>query len=100
MHRIAWSNGFRRGFKKATRNNPVSQEKIFHILEKLAHEPFDPTLKTHKLHGKLSGLWAAPSSMTAVLYSLLKECRMTTTISLFLRISESMMRYINWHEGC
>jgi mRNA interferase YafQ len=58
MHPIAWSNGFRRGFKKATRNNPVLQEKIFHILEKLAHEPFDPTLKTHKLHGKLSGLWA------------------------------------------
>ena len=28
------------------------------ILEKLAHEPFDPTLKTHKLRGKLSGLWA------------------------------------------
>ncbi len=58
MHRIAWSKGFRRGFKKATRNNPVLQEKIFDILERLAHEPFDPALKTHKLHGKLSGLWA------------------------------------------
>jgi mRNA interferase YafQ len=58
MHPIAWSKGFRRGFKKATRNNPVLQEKIFHILEKLVHEPFDPTLKPHKLHGKLSGLWA------------------------------------------
>ncbi len=58
MHTIAWSNGFRRGFKKATRNNLVIQEKIFIALEKLAIEPFDPALKTHKLHGKLSGLWA------------------------------------------
>jgi len=58
MRRIAWSNGFRGGFKRATRNNPVLQKKIFDILEKLADEPFDPTLKTHKLHGKLSGLWA------------------------------------------
>jgi mRNA interferase YafQ len=27
-------------------------------LEKLTVEPFSPSLKTHKLHGKLSGLWA------------------------------------------
>jgi len=27
-------------------------------LEKLVIDPFDPALKTHKLHGKLSGLWA------------------------------------------
>ena len=34
------------------------QEKIFSTLEKLSIEPFDPVLKTHKLHGKLIGLWA------------------------------------------
>ena len=58
IYSLSWSNGFRRGFKKATRNNPVLQEKIFSVLEELARTPFDPHLKTHKLHGKLSGLWA------------------------------------------
>ena len=34
------------------------QDKIFTVLEVLSKEPFEPALKTHKLHGKLSGLWA------------------------------------------
>ena len=58
MYTLSWSNGFRRGFKKATRKDPFLQEKIFSVLEKLSGEPFDPVLKTHKLHGKLFGLWA------------------------------------------
>jgi addiction module RelE/StbE family toxin len=58
MRLLSWSKGFRRGFKKATRNNPGLQEKIFLILDKLLADPFDPQLKTHKLHGKLAGLWA------------------------------------------
>ena len=58
MYTLSWSTGFRRGFKKATRKNPDVQEKIFLTLQKLSMQPFDPEIKTHKLHGKLSGLWA------------------------------------------
>ena len=58
MYTLSWSTGFRRGFKKATRNNTDLQQKIFTVLEKLSTRPFDPELKTHELHGKLSGLWA------------------------------------------
>ncbi|MFH2044528.1 MAG: type II toxin-antitoxin system mRNA interferase toxin, RelE/StbE family [Pseudomonadota bacterium] len=58
MYTLSWSNGFCRGFNKATRKDPVLQEKIFSALEKLSREPFDPSLKAHKLHGKLLGLWA------------------------------------------
>ena len=58
MYKLSWSSGFRRGFKKSTRNNPLLREKIFLVLENLSNRPFDPVLKTHKLHGKLSGLWA------------------------------------------
>lgn len=58
MYTLSWSKGFSRGFRKATRNNVSLQEKIFSTLEKLSIQPFDPELKTHKLHGKLSGLWA------------------------------------------
>jgi len=58
MYTLSWSTGFRKGFKKAIRKNPGVQEKIFATLEKLSMQPFDPEIKTHKLHGKLSGLWA------------------------------------------
>ena len=58
MYTLAWSSGFRRGFKRAVRKNAILQEKIFSTLEKLVSQPFDPELKTHKLHGKLAGLWA------------------------------------------
>lgn len=57
-YRLAWSQGFKRGFKKATRNKVSLQDKIFSVLEKLCINPFDEKLKTHKLHGKLMGLWA------------------------------------------
>jgi addiction module RelE/StbE family toxin len=58
MYTLSWSNGFRLGFKKSTRKDPVLQHKIFSALEKLSREPSDPSLKAHKLHGKLLGLWA------------------------------------------
>ena len=58
MYTLSWSSGFRKGFKRATRNNPALQERIFSVLERLTKIPFDPVLKTHKLHGKLRGLWA------------------------------------------
>ena len=58
MYALAWSSGFRKGFKKATRKNPALQELIFSVLNELSEAPFNPVLKTHKLHGKLSGLWA------------------------------------------
>ncbi len=58
MYTLAWASGFRNGFKKATRRNPALQERIFSVLKKLAKTPFDQVLKTHKLHGKLRGLWA------------------------------------------
>jgi hypothetical protein len=45
MYTLSWSNGFRCGFKKATRKDPSLQEKIFSFLEKLSIEPFDPVKK-------------------------------------------------------
>ena len=57
-HKLAWHSSFRRAFKKAVKSNPDLEEKIFSALERMVFDPFDPILKTHKLHGKLSGLWA------------------------------------------
>ncbi len=58
-YKLAWTQGFKRGFKKATRNNKPLQEKIFSVLDNLCKKPFDAKLKTHKLHGKLMDLWLA-----------------------------------------
>jgi len=58
MYALSWSTGFRKGFKKAIMKNPELQEKIFVTLEQLCETPFSPELKTHKLRGKLTGLWA------------------------------------------
>ncbi|MEK7140424.1 MAG: type II toxin-antitoxin system mRNA interferase toxin, RelE/StbE family [Patescibacteria group bacterium] len=52
---IEYSPKFRKGFKKLPR---VAQEKAL-VCEKIFREnPFDPRLKTHKLHGGMKEYWA------------------------------------------
>ena len=58
MRKLAWNTSFRRAFKRRTRNDPAAQDHILQVLERLADDPFHPTLKTHKLSGQLKGLWA------------------------------------------
>ena len=49
---------FKRSFKRLTRKNPQLQDKILDVLELLSQDPFAPSLKSHKLAGKLDGLWS------------------------------------------
>ena len=49
---------FKRSFKRLTRKNPQLQDKILEILELLSNDSFTPSLKSHKLGGKLDGLWS------------------------------------------
>ncbi len=52
---------FNDSFKKAYRKRVISKEteKEFWIrLELFINDPFDSKLKTHKLSGKLKGLWS------------------------------------------
>jgi mRNA interferase YafQ len=58
MYNLSWSQSFKRGLKKAVRSNPHLEHKIFDMLELLCENPFDSRLRSHKLHGKLDGLWA------------------------------------------
>jgi len=58
MTKLAWDSSFRRALKRATRNNPGLQERIFEVVSLLAIDAFSPSLKTHKLRGQLEGLWA------------------------------------------
>jgi mRNA interferase YafQ len=47
---------FKRSFKRLTRKNLQLQDKILEVLELLSKDPFAPSLKSHKLAGKLDGL--------------------------------------------
>ena len=58
MRNLVWGTSFRRAFKKATRNKPHLSGAILDVIERIAHDPFEPALKTHKLQGQLQGLWA------------------------------------------
>ena len=58
MRRLSWHNSIRRAFRRRTRKNPGLQDDILEVIAKLARNPFEPSLKTHKLKGQLEGLWA------------------------------------------
>ena len=58
MRRLVWEASFRKAFKRATRRAPGLSGKVFETLRRLTESPSDPVLKTHKLSGRLSGLWA------------------------------------------
>ena len=58
MRRLVWDSSFRRALKGRTRNDRYLQERILDTLDQLVVDPFQPQLKTHKLKGRLDGLWA------------------------------------------
>jgi addiction module RelE/StbE family toxin len=58
MRKLVWDSSFRRALKGRTRNDPSLQERILDTLDALVADPFQPKLKTHKLKGRLDGLWA------------------------------------------
>jgi addiction module RelE/StbE family toxin len=58
VRHLVWEASFRRAFKRVTRRSPRLQDKVFQVLLRLVENPSDPVLKTHKLSGRLSGLWA------------------------------------------
>lgn len=58
MINLIWGSSFKRAYKKATAANPDLKTKIGQALKTFADNPHHPSLRTHKLSGKLKGLWA------------------------------------------
>ncbi len=58
MRTLIWSNTFIRAFKKLIRKQPNLRQDIEDTLKFLVKDPFALQLETHKLKGKLAGLWA------------------------------------------
>ena len=58
MRRLVWTASFKRVFKQLARHNPQLIIKAQDTLQQLSEDPFDATLRTHKLKGRLAGSWA------------------------------------------
>ena len=52
---VKYSRNFARQFKKLT---PQKQKEAIEAEKLFTEDPFSPKLKTHKLGGRLKGLWA------------------------------------------
>jgi mRNA-degrading endonuclease YafQ of YafQ-DinJ toxin-antitoxin module len=58
MRRLVWESSFRRASKRVIRRSPSLEGRVFQVLGRQVENPSDPILRTHKLSGRLSGLWA------------------------------------------
>jgi len=58
MINLIWDAGFKRSYKKRIRPDSILRENFWDSLEIFSKNPFHSHLKTHKLTGKLQGLWA------------------------------------------
>jgi len=56
MIKVAYSNSFKRSFKKRIKGQ--KEELFFQKLELFIKNPYHKQLRTHKLSGKLKDLWS------------------------------------------
>jgi addiction module RelE/StbE family toxin len=57
MIEIAFSSSFKRALKKVSKNKTL-EKKFWDKTELFIQDPFNQSLRTHKLSGKLSQLWS------------------------------------------
>ena len=58
MLKISWDPGFKRIYKKKIKRDDQLKKEFWESMELFEKDPFQSRLKTHKLSGKLKGLWA------------------------------------------
>lgn len=86
MIRIVWDQSFKRNYKKRVKDNPELKKDFWKAVEFFSKNPFNKKLRTHKLTGKLEGLWA---------FSVSFDCRV---IFKFLTKDEILFIDIGGHE--
>jgi len=58
MIEIGFSSSFKRSFKKKIKEHKELEAKFWQKVDIFIKDPFDNTLRTHKLSGKLQDLWS------------------------------------------
>ena len=55
---VSFSSSFRRAFRKQIKGTPDLEARFWTKVEMFTNDPFEPSLKTHKLSGRLKNLWS------------------------------------------
>jgi mRNA interferase YafQ len=72
--RIVLSNSFRRSYKSFLKKHPEQKEKIEDTILMLEEDVYDPSLKTHKLSGKLLSLSASSCGFDCrIIFKIVKD---------------------------
>lgn len=58
MRDLVWTPAFRRAARRALGRRPELRSRFERALESLAVDPFQPGLRSHKLHGELHDVWS------------------------------------------
>ena len=58
MINLIWDESFKRIYKKKIKRRPELKPLFWKKIELFTVEPFHKSLRTHKLTGRLNGLWA------------------------------------------
>lgn len=56
--KLVWGSSFKKAHKKSIQKNTVLSSKFNEKIKIFEEDPFHPALRTHKLTGKLIGLYA------------------------------------------
>lgn len=86
MIKISWNQGFKRAYLKKVKKNAELKDRFWEAAEIFEKDPFNSRLRTHKLTGKLEGLWA---------FSVNFDCRI---IFKFLSKTEALLIDIGGHD--
>ena len=62
MIKVSWDQGFKRAYRKKVKNDAELEDRFWDAMEMFVKEPFQSRLRTHKLTGRLEGLWAFSGS--------------------------------------
>ena len=74
MRTIIWSSTFLRAYRRFIRKHPDERSEIEKAIRLLAEDPLAPQLQTHKLKGKLSGVWACSAGYDLrIIFDFVKE---------------------------
>lgn len=86
MIKITWDQGFKRVYRKEIKLDNNLKKRFWDVMDMFSKNPFSPRLRTHKLTGKLEGLWA---------FSVTYDCRV---IFKFLDKNEVLLIDIGGHD--
>ena len=74
MTKVNWDQGFKKSYQKSIKNDSDLARKFWKSMNLFSSNPFDKQLRTHKLTGKLQGLWAfSVDYRTRVIFSFLSD---------------------------